>query len=131
MQRRKHWLEASQGAILAAALGVAVLSSRASDWEHWTLFALIFALVLATDQFAIRTKRMRISGGHVGFVLAMALLGPAPAAAIGVASMLIEAPRTRPTRLLLLNNLATHATFPLLGGLVIRWSEETLGLAQT
>jgi len=28
-------------------------------------------------------------------VLAMALLGPAPAAAIGVASMLFEAPRTR------------------------------------
>jgi putative nucleotidyltransferase with HDIG domain len=129
--RRKPWLEASQGAILAAALLGVVLSSRASDWQHWTLFGLIFALVLATDQFAIQTKRMRISGGHVGFVLAMALLGPAPAAAIGMGSMLVEAPRTRPSRLLFLNNLATHATFPLLGGLAIRGASQAFGLSMT
>src|SRR4051794_12621441 len=128
MERRKHLLEASQGAILAVALAGAALSSRTQDWHPWSLVLLLFALVLATDQFAIRTKRMRISGGHVGFVLAMALLGPAPAAAIGVASMLMEAPRTRPTRLLFLNNLATHATFPLLGGLAIRWSQDAFGL---
>ena len=124
MERRKHLLEASQGAILAAALVGAALSSHTQDWHPWSLVLLLFALVIATDQFAIETKRMRISGGHVGFVLAMVLLGPAPAAAIGVASMLIAAPRTRPTRLLFLNNLATYATFPLLGGLAIAWSQD-------
>src|SRR3954451_11071208 len=128
MERRKHLLEASQGVILAAALIGAALSSRTQDWHPWSLVLLIFALVIVTDQFAIQTKRMRISGGHVGFVLAMVLLGPAPAAAIGVASMLIEAPRTRPSRLLFLNNLATHATFPLLGGLAIRWAQDAFGL---
>jgi putative nucleotidyltransferase with HDIG domain len=128
MERRKHLLEASQGAILAVALVGAALSSRTQDWHPWSLVLILFALVIATDQFAIKTKRMRISGGHVGFVLAMALLGPAPAAAIGIASMLIEAPRTRPTRLLFLNNLATHATFPLIGGLAIRWSQDAFGL---
>jgi putative nucleotidyltransferase with HDIG domain len=131
MERRKHLLEASQGVILVAALIVAAMSSRASDWDPPGLVLLLFGLVLATDQFAIQTKRMRISGGHVGFVLAMALLGPAPAAAIGVGSMLAEAPRTRPTRLLFLNNLATHATFPLIGGLAIRWAQSGLGLAPT
>ncbi len=131
MERRKHLLEASQGAILAAALVGAALSSHTQDWHPWSLVLLLFALVIATDQFAIETKRMRISGGHVGFVLAMVLLGPAPAAAIGVASMLIEAPRTRPTRLLFLNNLATHATFPLLGGLAIVWSQDAFGLTPT
>jgi putative nucleotidyltransferase with HDIG domain len=129
--RRRPWLEASQGAILVAALLGAALSSRASDWHPFTLVVLVLALVVATDLFAIETKRMRISGGHVGFVLAMALLGPAPAAAIGITSMLIEAPRTRPTRLLFLNNLATHATFPLIGGLAIRWSQDAFGLAPT
>src|SRR3954468_15387149 len=131
MERRKHLLEASQGVILAAALIGAAMSSRAGDWDPPGLVLLLFGLVLATDQFAIQTKRMRISGGHVGFVLAMALLGPAPAAAIGVGSMLIEAPRTRPTRLLFLNNLATHATFPLLGGLAILWAQDALGLGST
>ncbi len=129
MERRKHLLEASQGVILAIALVGAALSSHSEDWHPWPLVLLIFALVIATDQFAIETKRMRISGGHVGFVLAMVLLGPAPAAAIGVASMLIEAPRTRPSRLLFLNNLATHATFPLLGGLAIVWSQDAFGLS--
>src|SRR5205085_12251670 len=72
-ERRKLWLEASQGAILVAALLGAVLSSRASDWHPASLVLLLLALVVATDQFAIATKRMRISGGHVSFVLAMAL----------------------------------------------------------
>src|SRR4051794_35850675 len=98
MERREPWLEALQGAILVAALSGAALASRAQDWQPFTLVVLLLVLVIATDLFAIQTKRMRISGGHVGFVLAMALLGPAPAAAIGITSMLVEAPRTRPSR---------------------------------
>ena len=55
MERRKHLLEASQGAILAVALVGAALSSHTQDWHPWSLVLLLFALVIATDQFAIET----------------------------------------------------------------------------
>ncbi|MDQ6915741.1 MAG: HD-GYP domain-containing protein [Actinomycetota bacterium] len=128
MRAKTNHVAASQAAILAAAVAGAVVSSRASDWSHWPLFTILLLLALATHVLAIRTKSMRISGAHVVFVLAMVLLGPAPAAAIGVASILVDAPRLRPNRLLLLNNLATHATFPLAGGLAMRWLVEQHGL---
>jgi putative nucleotidyltransferase with HDIG domain len=129
MRVKTTWVAASQAAVLAAALAGAVASSRASDWHPWPLVLVLLALAVATDLLAIRTKSLRISGAHVAFVLAMVLLGPAPAAAIGVASILVDAPRSRPGRLLLLNNLATYATFPLLGGLALRWLSEGSGMS--
>ena len=67
----------------------------------------------------MRHKSQRISGSFLGLVLAMALLGPAPAVAIGVASTLIDQLRTRLPPAQLITNLATYATFPLIGALVI------------
>jgi len=58
-------------------------------------------------------------------VLAMALLGPAPAAAMGVASQLTDALRSRTRGIMLLNNLATYATFPLIGALVLEWIQNS------
>jgi putative nucleotidyltransferase with HDIG domain len=49
----------------------------------------------------------------------MALLGPAPAAALGLASALVDAVRRHVRGSYLLNNLLTYMTFPLLGGLVL------------
>ena len=48
----------------------------------------------------------------------MALLGPAPAAFLGLASALVDALRRRVRGTYLLNNLLTYTTFPLLGGIV-------------
>jgi putative nucleotidyltransferase with HDIG domain len=71
---------------------------------------------------------MRISGAHVVVVLAMALCGPAPAMAIALTSVIVAATRERPSVPLLLNNLATYATFPLVGGLLIRGISEGYGV---
>jgi hypothetical protein len=120
MHARRTWLAISQTALFVVAVAVAVVVSRPHDWQPWPLVALLLALAVATDLLAIHTRNLRISGSHVAFVLAMVLLGPAPAAAIGVASVLIDAPRSRPSRLLLLNNLVTYASFTLAGGLTIR-----------
>ena len=102
-------------------------SSPSSSWRHSPrpppigsrrLVVVILVLALTSDLFAVSHHGQRISGSFLALVLAMALLGPAPAAAIGIAACRStrSAPATRP---LLLANLATFATFPLVGGLII------------
>ena len=131
MRTRRFWVGASQAVILTVSVTVAVLTSRASDWHPWTLVVLLFVLVVGSDIPAIHVRRMRLTGSHGGLVLAMALLGPAPAAAIGLGSILVDGVRTRPGRLFFLNNLATYATFPLVGALAIRALTEDAGVATT
>ena len=58
-------------------------------------------------------------------MLAAALLGPAPATAIGVAAVLFDHVRARNPYPLLVANLAAFATFPLVGGLLFTWELET------
>ena len=55
------------------------------------LVGLIALLVLGSDFLVLDAKRFRIGGSFLGLVLAMALLGPAPAAALGLASALVDA----------------------------------------
>src|SRR3954452_22201460 len=120
MSRRSTFLAIGEGAVLVAALAVAALTSQLSDWQPWALGALLLGLALASDLFAVSYGSQRISGSFLALVLAMALLGPAPAAAIGIASVLFDHLRARNRPGLLLANLATFATFPLLGGLLIQ-----------
>jgi len=131
MHARLRLFAITQIAILVVAVSVAAVTARASDWEPVSLVALLFVLAIACDLVTIQAKHLRISGVHVVFVLAMALCGPAPAMTIAVSSVLIAAIRERPSAPLLLNNLATYATFPLVGGLAIRYVSESAGLVPT
>jgi putative nucleotidyltransferase with HDIG domain len=128
MSTRLRLFAATQVAILAAAVAVAIATARLSDWEPVSLVVLLLVLAVATDLVTIPAKHLRISGSHVVFVLAMALCGPSPAMTIAVVAVLCAAARERPSTPLLLNNLATYATFPLLGGLAIRWVSESADL---
>src|SRR3954471_20957363 len=128
MSARLRLFVATQVAILAAAVAVAIATARLSDWEPLSLVGLLLVLAVATDLVTIPTKHLRISGSHVVFVLAMALCGPAPAMTIAVVAVLCAAVRERPSTPLLANNLATYATFPLLGGLAIRYVSESADL---
>jgi putative nucleotidyltransferase with HDIG domain len=56
----------------------------------------------------------------------MAVLGPAPAVALGLASAAIDALRHRPRGSYLLNNLVTYATFPLVGAVVLHWLRDSI-----
>ena len=55
----------------------------------------------------------------------MALLGPAPAVAMGWPAGSTDALRSRTRGIMLLNNLATYATFPLIGALVLEWIQDS------
>jgi putative nucleotidyltransferase with HDIG domain len=116
---RRRLLAGVQGALLAVAIGVAAYLSTTDQWLPLPLLGLITLLVLGSDILVLDAKRFRIGGSFTGLVLAMALLGPAPAAALGLASALVDALRRRVRGTYLLNNLLTYVTFPLLGGVVL------------
>jgi putative nucleotidyltransferase with HDIG domain len=119
MSTRSTLLVVVEAAVLAASVVVAALTSTAEQWDPPSLVVVILALALTSDLFAVSHHGQRISGSFLALVLAMALLGPAPAAAIGIASVLLDQLRARTPGPLLLANLATFATFPLIGGLII------------
>jgi len=120
-QARRRALVIGQGVLLAVVVAVAVLVSDPEEWQPVELVGLLAVLVVGSDFMTLEAKRFRISGSFLGLVLAMALLGPAPAVAMGIASQLTDALRSRTRGILLLNNITTYATFPLLGGLALEW----------
>jgi putative nucleotidyltransferase with HDIG domain len=108
--------------VLTAGAAVAVLSSRAQDWQPVYLVGLLVALAIGSEAMTIELRRVRMSGSFLALVLAMALLGPAPAAAIGAVSVLADdLARRRPLRDTLWNAM-TFVVFPLIGGWIIRYA---------
>ena len=104
--------------------------STAADWEPPELVAVLLALALGSDLLAVRHKVQRISGSFLALVLAMALLGPAPAVAIGIVSVLVDQLRARNPLPRFITNLATYATFPLIGSLLIQGAASALDVQE-
>lgn len=122
---RRRAMIVGQSVLLVVVLATAALVSTAEQWSSPALVGLLAVLVLGSDFIVLEAKRFRIGGSFLGIVLAMAVLGPAPAVAMGVASATADAVRGRPRGTYLLNNLVTYATFPLLGGVALGWLEST------
>jgi putative nucleotidyltransferase with HDIG domain len=117
---RERFLLAIGGALIAATGLAALALSRAADWTPLVLVATLLVLAITADLLEVETKSLRISGSFLAPVLAMTLLGPAPAAAIGFTSTLAHVARLRPRRVGAVWELATFSVFPLLGGLAVR-----------
>jgi putative nucleotidyltransferase with HDIG domain len=105
--------------LLALSTAGAAAVSRAADWHPISLLALLLVLAVTSDHVIVEVRGLRLSGAFLAMVLAMALLGPAPAAAIGVTCSAIDALKSRLTIDRAVVNLATYAAFPLVGGVVI------------
>src|SRR5215213_2889595 len=112
--RRRRLLIVAQGVLLAAVAVIAVLLSDAEQWQPVELVGLLAVLVVCSDFMTLDAKRFRISGSFLGLAVAM-----------GVASQVTDVLRSRTRGILLLNNLATYATFPLLGALALEWIQES------
>jgi putative nucleotidyltransferase with HDIG domain len=119
VSKRQRLILAAQLTVLVSATTVAVLSSRASDWQPTALVLLLLILAVGSDQLTMDWRGLRISSGFLALALSMALLGPAPAAAIGAVAAVVDmivSPRRWDKAL---NNLVVFATFPLVGGLLV------------
>ena len=106
-------------AALVAAAIVALLSDGWSDWDL-PLLATLTALSIVSDLIAIETRvtRVLVSASLMTIVIGAALLGGAPAALMGVITILAGWLKHRYSRQDLLINLVTYAWFPLIAGIV-------------
>ena len=119
---------ALEAVALAAAVLVAVVSGSQGDWDPG-LFVVLVGIAIASDLTAVETAAsgMKISGSFLAIVVAMVLMGAAPAAVIAVASIFAGWMRSRYPAPDLLINLVTYAWFPLLGGIAFKEAVEGLG----
>src|SRR5690348_3410305 len=106
-------------AVLIAVALLAASSSTAAAWRPLPVIAMLLAFSVASDSLAVPLRGIRISGEFPAFVLAMVLLGPAPAAAIGIATAVVDAVLSRPKWEGVLTNVATYGAFPLAGGFLM------------
>jgi putative nucleotidyltransferase with HDIG domain len=119
-RRRDTLLVSGQIAVLAVASAVAVVSTEADDWRPTDLFLALLALAVVGQFLSVRTGDVRIGPAFVASALAMALLGPAPAALIAVAAVLAWSLNARTPWPLVLNNVAALTTYPVAGALVFQ-----------
>jgi putative nucleotidyltransferase with HDIG domain len=119
VSRRQGLIFGAQTALLAAAVCVAALTSKAADWQPLELVVLLFSLAVVSDMLTVEFRGVRVSGSFMAIVLAMVLLGPAPAAAMGASASLVDAILSRRSLDRALNNVVTWAVFPLAGGLMV------------
>ena len=125
-QRR---LITAQIGMIVAAVPVAMATAGPVDWRPGLLGALL-AFSIASDLTAVNspTPGMKLSGSFLSLVLAMAFLGGAAAAAIGVVTILAGWLRWREPLTWLLGNLVTYAWFPLLGGIAFHAVTDAVGV---
>ncbi|MGN6256351.1 MAG: HD-GYP domain-containing protein [Solirubrobacterales bacterium] len=97
--------------------GLAVWRAETASWDL-PLFCILLGFSVFSDLTAISTtSKVKISGSFLALVLAMVFLGGAPAAVIGVLTILAGWLRWRDAGHYLLNNVLTYATFPLVSGI--------------
>src|SRR5437868_10317974 len=107
-------------ALLAAVIAAGVLTSRADDWKPIYLVGFLLFLTAFGQTLIIPIRMGVLSGAFISLVLAMSLLGPAPAVALGMSVIFVSSLRRRLHWQLILNNVVTLATYPLVGALVVR-----------
>jgi putative nucleotidyltransferase with HDIG domain len=106
--------------LLAGAVVTAVWLSSPEEWHPFTLVVLLLVLALGGEFFTVETSGGILSASLGVMALAMGLLGPGPAAAAGIAAMVIHSAkgRRRPTEWL--NNFVAFGVAAFAGGLVVR-----------
>jgi len=104
---------------IVCALAGALLA-RPEHWQPLALFWLLLGLSVMSEMYRLDTKSLHISATFLALVLAMTLLGPTPAAVIGVATHLVNAVHRRAHWRNTVANISTYACFPLVGGLMFK-----------
>ncbi len=120
MTRRQGLILAAQVSVLCIAIVAAAVASEPGDWQPLELVGLLFVLAVGSDWLTVEIRGVWISGSFVALVLAMALLGPLPAAAIGVGCTLVDVARFPRSWDRTFQNVVTYATFPVFGAIAIR-----------
>ena len=103
---------------LAAAIALILMRAPHADW-NLPVLAILAILAAASDLMPIdvRSRGIVVSASFLAVVLVAILCGEAPAALVGVGTILVGWTRERYKPHVLLINVVTYAWFPLLAGL--------------
>ena len=116
--RRRGISVGSRGAVLASVLVITALISEREDWQPISLVVALGLVMVLADAAAVSARRVRISAGLMVQVTIMALLGPAPAVAIGLLGTLVDSRVNRVEREYTLHNLFMFGILGLVGGVL-------------
>jgi signal transduction histidine kinase len=115
-------------AALAAVIGLAALVSDGEDWQPARLLVALAILMLLAESIIVSARRLKGSAASVVHVTIMALLGPAPAVAIGVPACAVESLLHRRPVLSGLSNVLAYAVVGLVGGVLFESLRSIVGV---
>ncbi len=118
LTRHLYW--GAEILLFAGTVAVAVWLSGADEWQPLALVLLVLALGLLGERLNVEASDGTLHPSTVAIVLAMGLLGPAPAMACGVAVAIIASLRRRVRLTFWLGNLTAFAAPAFAGGLMVR-----------
>ena len=121
-------LDAVELATVTCVLAAAALMSSSEDWQPADLVLALVALMVIADMLPVAARRIRLSAGLLVQVVAMAVLGPAPAIVIGVVATIADGIVNRVSLSMAIHNAAMFATLGLVGGLAFDVMRAVLGL---
>jgi putative nucleotidyltransferase with HDIG domain len=110
---------AAEVLLLVGTVAAAAWLSRSDEWSPPLLVGLLLVLALVGEWRSITISGGQVSASLIAFLLAMSLLGPAPAVALGVIAVAVTSSVRRLPPAPFLNNLSTFAVFPFVGGLTV------------
>ena len=114
---------------LLAVVGAAATTSTSEDWSPVWLAGSLLVFAVLSNALALRLRGIRLTGAFSAIILAATLLGPAPAALIGLCCMAVNAAFNRLELRLVLSSLFTWTLFPFAGGLLARTLEPSMSTA--
>jgi putative nucleotidyltransferase with HDIG domain len=117
-KQRLFWI--AELLLLAATVAVAAWFSRPEEWHPLALVGLLLVIALGGEWFTVETSSGILSASLGAMVLAMGLLGPAPAAACGITAMVAHSTMGRRSPAQWLNNFVAFGVAAYVGGLVVR-----------
>jgi putative nucleotidyltransferase with HDIG domain len=116
--RNERVLVVGQFVLLGGSAIAGAALSEPGDWEPIGLVVTLLALAVVSESFRLETSRIKVSAAFLSLVLAMTLLGPAPAAALGALVILWTGAIKRSPWQSSLANVSTYVTFTVAGGFV-------------
>lgn len=111
---------AFEAVCFVAVIAAAAATSHANDWQPVLLVVLLILLAGLGQRLNSSVGGGQLTTAHIAIVLAMALLGPAPAVAAGVVVACVASAPRRLSASGWLNNLFTYSLYPFVGAVLIQ-----------
>ena len=128
---------ARRGRVVGPCAGLAIIAGAAILWltldvDRWNVWPLLvlaaFTTLSVLTDFPTGGSKVRVSGLLIGLMLAIVLLGPAPAALLGGMTMLVSRLKTRAAWYVVMGNVATFVWYPMTAALFFHVTTRAVGL---